>query len=862
MNTPRFMAGALRQHPDLQRMMATVAAAALLVLLFVLTQPIDIGQHNRLLAHFSQLQRDEALLGEEVLQLNFSLSIDYDQATTLMGHLESTAKQLREGGLARDLRTHPDFERQLQVLSERLAVKRHALERFKSRNSVLKNSLIYLPSARDEVLGGLHARHTGVRDPVNALLENVLINRINGALSDRADIARQLERLHNVSTDWPEPVRRKMQSLLRHVRLIDRFEQELPLIVGQLTSQGDAQGLAQAYAAHHDQQQRRASLYRAFLLVATLVLMAYGFRVLDRLRSQTSKLKLAAGVFTHAREGIIITDASASIVDVNEAFTRITGYSREEVLGQNPRMLGSGRNDRQFYEHMWSSLLNHGHWYGEVWNRRKNGEVYAEMETISAVRDHHGQVGHYIALFSDITAQKEHAARLEHIAHFDALTGLPNRLLLADRMQQAMGQALRRGERLAVAFLDLDGFKAVNDTLGHEAGDRLLMALAKRMKSILRDGDALARLGGDEFVVVLNNQSGLEATVPLLERLLQAVSDPMDLGGSSGLVQVSASIGLTYFPQAEEVDADQLMRQADQAMYQAKLAGKNRYHLFDAELDRSVRGHYESVERIREALARGELVLYYQPKVNMRTGLVIGAEALIRWRHPQRGLLLPGEFLPIIEGHPLAVELGQWVIDAALAQMQRWQAQGLAIPVSVNVGAIQLQQADFVAQLGRQLAAHEPVCQGWLTLEVLETSALEDLARMSRVILDCQAVGVAFALDDFGTGYSSLTYLKRLPVSQLKIDQSFVRGVVHDPQDRAILESVLSLAKAFHREVIAEGVETVAHGALLLQLGCELGQGYGIAHPMPAADFPAWAASWRPDPQWDIPLNVAIGSVV
>ncbi len=564
------------------------------------------------------------------------------------------------------------------------------------------------------------------------------------------------------------------------------------------------------------------------------------------------KLHLAASVFTHAREGILITDAEGKIIDVNDTFTHITGYSRDEVLGRNPNILNSGHQDKTFYAAMWHDLIENGHWYGEVWNRRKNGEVYAEMLTISAVRDEQGLTRQYVALFSDITVLKEHEKKLEHIAHYDALTTLPNRVLLGDRLHQAMAQAQRHEQRLAVAYLDLDGFKVVNDNHGHEAGDQLLMIVATRMKEALREGDTLARLGGDEFVAVLFDLTDIEASVPVLTRLLAAVARPVHVGNQ--VFQVSASIGVTFYPQAEDVDADQLLRQADQAMYQAKLAGKNRYHVFDAEHDRSVRGHHESLEHIRRALAEGEFVLHYQPKVNMRTGAIIGAEALIRWQHREKGLLAPALFLPVIEDHPLAVELGEWVIDTALAQMSSWHGAGLDIPVSVNICARQLQQHDFTERLRALLAAHPDIMPCCLELEVLETSALEDLARASQVIEACREIGVTFALDDFGTGYSSLTYLRRLPVTHLKIDQSFVRGMLDDPDDLAILEGVLGLSTAFRRRVIAEGVETAEHGAMLLQLGCELAQGYGIARPMPAHELLAWSRTWQPDRSWaDLP---------
>jgi diguanylate cyclase (GGDEF)-like protein/PAS domain S-box-containing protein len=600
-------------------------------------------------------------------------------------------------------------------------------------------------------------------------------------------------------------------------------------------------------------RRKDASVFHADVSVARMELdgrkyMACFFRDVSERKLAEEANRLAANVFTHAREGILITDRDANIINVNLAFTYITGFSREDVLGKNPRVLSSGQQGKEFYSAMWRDLRDKGHWYGEVWNRRKDGEVYAEMLTISSVRDEKGDIQNYIALFSDITALKEHESQLERIAHFDVLTGLPNRVLLADRLMQAMSQTRRRGLRLAVAYLDLDGFKAVNDTHGHEVGDQLLTTVAYRMKQSLRECDTISRIGGDEFVAVLLDLDDFEASLPMLTRLLNAAAETVRVGNTT--LQVSASLGVTFYPQEEDVDADQLLRQADQAMYQAKLAGKNRYHIFDAALDRSVRGHHESRERIRQALIGEEFVLYYQPKVNMRTGQVMGVEALIRWRHPDRGLLSPAVFLPAIEEHPLAIELGEWVIDTALGQIESWHGQGLDIPVSVNVSARQLQHSDFVARLRALLAKHPRAKPEELELEVLETSALHDIAQVSRVMRACQELGVHFALDDFGTGYSSLTYLKRLPAQYLKIDQSFVRGMLDDPEDLAILEGVLGLATAFRRQAIAEGVETQTHGEMLLQLGCELAQGYFIAHPMPPEEIADWVASWETSPLW------------
>lgn len=565
-------------------------------------------------------------------------------------------------------------------------------------------------------------------------------------------------------------------------------------------------------------------------------------------KASEERLHLAASVFTHASEGIVITDTSGAILDVNDAFTNITGYTRSEVLGRNPSFLKSGRQNRDFYVEMWRHLEEVGHWSGEIWNRAKSGLIFAEMLTINAVPDAAGNTQQYVALFSDITSLKEQEKQLQRIAHYDLLTGLPNRALLADRLHQAMAQSHRSGHQVAIACLDLDDFRSINDDHGHNTGDQLLTEITRRMSGALREGDTLARLGGDEFVAVMLQVGGIDDSLPLLESLIKAVAEPVELGELT--LHLSTSVGVTFYPQAEDVDADQLLRQADQAMYHAKLAGKSRYHIFDPRLDRSLRGHHEDLKRIREALRSGEFVLHFQPRVNMRTGTISSAEALIRWQHPERGLLAPAQFLPIVAGNPLVLDLGEWVLESALKQVARWRAEGFEIAVSVNIDALQLQQDGFVDQV-RKLLAKFPTVSPWqLELEVLESGALQDIDQVSQVIRACTRMGVTFALDDFGTGYSSLSYLKRLPVHFLKIDQTFVHDMLDDPEDLTILEGVLGLASAFRREAVAEGVETVEHGLALLQLGCQLAQGYGIARPMPGANLATWAAWWKPDPKW------------
>ena len=565
----------------------------------------------------------------------------------------------------------------------------------------------------------------------------------------------------------------------------------------------------------------------------------------------TFQLRRAANVFTFAREGIFITSPAGEIVDVNASFCRITGYSREEAIGNTPHLLYSGRHDSTFYAGLWSTLHDKGHWEGEIWNRRKSGEVFAEMLNISAVKTAQGVVAEYVAMFSDISSLKEQQKQLEHMAHFDSLTGLPNRLLLSDRLTQAMARSVRYGKKLAVAYLDLDEFKQINDNYGHDVGDQVLVLIAQNVKAVLREADTLARLGGDEFVVIVVDLEDIHDSDATLQRILTAAIKP--LLTPQFTAQVSASIGVTYYPQAQAVDADQLIRQADQTMYTAKMAGKNRFHVFDTEHDYSVRSHFQNVENLRAALMRREFVLYYQPKVNMRTGDVMGVEALIRWQHPVQGLLPPAAFLPLVGDDQLAIELGEWVIHTALSQVQAWMQLGLQLNVSVNVGAYQLQQSNFVDRLRAILMSHPQLSPTCLEVEILETSALADLAKISQVISSCNAMGVAFSLDDFGTGYSSLSYLKHLRVQTLKIDQGFVRDIFQDPDDLAILRGIISLAAIFKHKVIAEGVETQQHGIMLQELGCDCAQGYGIARPMPAHQIPNWVVNWKQHPTWQTP---------
>lgn len=565
-----------------------------------------------------------------------------------------------------------------------------------------------------------------------------------------------------------------------------------------------------------------------------------------------ARLLLTSSVFTSTTEGIVITDSQGLIAEVNDAFVRISGYQRDELLNQSLHMLRSSTHDPGFIEAAQATLASTGHFRGEVWSRSKDGCPYAGLLTVNIVRDHSDCITHYVALISDITALRLKQEQMEHLAHFDALTDLPNRVLLADRLKQTMAHVVRSKLSLAVLYLDLDYFKGVNDKHGHAIGDQLLVTVSGRMRSVLRSVDTLARIGGDEFVAVLQDMGTLVECSELADRILIACSEPVIIDGI--VLQISASVGMTIYPQ-DDAEPDQLIRHADRAMYEAKQAGRNRVALFDAVLETQIKTRGQQLTRLTQAFECNEFVMYYQPKVNMRQGVVVGAEALIRWLHPQRGLLPPAEFLSLLDNHWLEYAIGYWVIDTGLAQVDAWRKMGLDITVSVNVAANVLQRIDFVAKLTMLLEKYPDLGRDALELEILETSALNDVTTLTGIIQQCQQLGVAFAVDDFGTGYSSLTYLRRLPVETLKIDQSFVRDILIDHDDFAIVQGVIALALAFHREVIAEGVENIEIGEQLLDMGCDLAQGYGIARPMPAHEFPDWARAWSPHSCWKHRLN-------
>lgn len=561
-------------------------------------------------------------------------------------------------------------------------------------------------------------------------------------------------------------------------------------------------------------------------------------RMLDALDEQKANLRIAAITF-ESQQGVIVTDPETLILRANQSFIAMTGYGAEELVGETPRILQSGRQNKAFYAAMWDEIERTGAWQGEIWNRRKDGAIAPEWLTITAVKGESGEVTHYVGTYIDITARKAAEEEIRLLAFYDPLTGLPNRRLQRDRLQQAVVASGRSGQYGAVLFIDLDNFKILNDTLGHNLGDVLLQQVAGRLTKCVRQGDTVARLGGDEFVVMLEDLSGQAGDAAayarqLGEKILATLNHPYDLSGQAWYS--TPSIGITLFG-VQAIAVDELMKQADLAMYQAKLAGRNTVRFFDQDMQRVVSARVELIESLRVALVEQQFVLHYQPQVD-GTGRVIGAEALVRWDHPQRGRVSPADFIPAAEESGLIVPLGSWVLETACRQLAAWAAEPTlsSLVVAVNVSARQFGHPDFVAQVKTAIAG-SGVNPQRLKLELTESLLVDNVEATIAKMTALKALGVSFALDDFGTGYSSLSYLKRLPLDQLKIDQSFVRDVLCDSNDAAIARTIVALGQSLGLSVIAEGVETEAQREFLAHHGCPLYQGYLFSRPVPAAEF-------------------------
>ncbi|MCS4314566.1 MULTISPECIES: phosphodiesterase DibA [unclassified Pseudomonas] len=552
------------------------------------------------------------------------------------------------------------------------------------------------------------------------------------------------------------------------------------------------------------------------------------------LKENRERLRQAAAVFDCTREGVLVTDAKGLIVHVNRAFMEITGYQREDVMGQQPSLFKSGRHSSHFYQQMFQTLEHTGEWSGEIWNRRKSGEIYPQWQTIRVIHDDRGHLSHYVAVFSDISAIKDSEHELAHLAHHDPLTDLPNRLLFTDRAEQALASAQLHKRGCALLLLDLDHFKIINDSLGHNIGDQLLKLVGERLSALFGPGVTLARLGGDEFAVLAENCSQVVQAAALAQRMLDEMKQPFIFDGHQ--LFISASIGISLFPN-DALSAEQLLRNADSALFKAKSVGREGYALYTEELTAHAQNRVEIASELRRALERQELRVYYQPVHDLHTSRLIGVEALVRWQHPERGLVPPGDFIPIAERTGLIADIDGWVMDQACRQMCQWLADGLPLSfIAINVSSRLFARRELYDQVAQVL--HDTgLDPAFLELEVTESAVMDDPEVALEQLHRLRELGLRLAIDDFGTGYSSLLRLKRLPVQKLKIDQGFVAGLPWDEDDAAIVRVVIALAKSMGMQVHAEGIEQVEQARFLLEQNCDMGQGYWFGRPMPALEI-------------------------
>ncbi|MFA6971591.1 MAG: EAL domain-containing protein [Gallionella sp.] len=556
-------------------------------------------------------------------------------------------------------------------------------------------------------------------------------------------------------------------------------------------------------------------------------------REISQRKQAEQGLRLSAKVFENNTEAILVTDAAQNIVMVNQAFTDITGYGVDEVLGRNPKILSSGRQSKGFYEEFWRSLNANDLWRGEIWNKRKNGEIFPEWVTISVLRDEQSRITHYVAVFLDITERKKEEERIRYLANYDVLTGLPNRYLLSDRIEQALSSAQRNQAKVAVMFIDLDRFKNINDSLGHDIGDSLLKLVARRLKACLRRTDTIARQGGDEFVAVLTELGSFDEVIFVAEKMIESLMENFTL--EEYQLSITPSIGISIYPEDGETPIE-LLRNADLAMYRAKDSGRNNFQFYAADMNIKAVQRLKLENSLRSAIVQQQLMVYYQPKVNVLSGKMTGMEALLRWQHPDMGFVSPAIFIPIAEESGLINEIGDWVLRQSCLQARLWQEQGFDIvPVAVNLSARQLKQSNLPEHILTVLR-DAGLDARYLVLEITESMLMDMGASGVGALEQLRAAGIKLALDDFGTGYSSLSRLKNLPLDSLKIDQSFVRDIVTDPDDASIVSATAVLAHALNLRVTAEGVETQDQLDFIKSLQCEEYQGYLYSRPVPAVE--------------------------
>lgn len=846
--------GLRRQH--LRLGLGFVVLLALLTWLFHHADDVSPEVHHAYLQSLRRVQQADVELNAAIVSSYADLLHNYDPIQQQLRAIRSEGRHLAQLPPAFPASQRIRLEQAVDRLIDSHRAKADDADRFLRAHAVLRNSEDYLPRLVDELLA--EPAHAGSPGLVR-FTRHLLSFATRGESAEAARLARELAALER-SQSTPG-VDSRLSAVLVHARIVVERRPEVDQLVRNVLMAPSAQRLdelTRLYVEGHEAAQQTAAHFRQMLYLVSLLLLAYVIYALFRLAGDRRRMvlldaaqqraegqvKLYGTVFTNAAEGMVITDAEARILAVNPAFSTITGYARGDVLGRTPAMLNSGRQGKEFYQKMWKDLTGHGTWQGEIWNRRKDGDFYPEWLSVAAVRDEAGRTTHYIGVFTDISERKRNEARIHHLAHHDALTGLPNRLLLEDRIDQAMLGARRNKRSMALIFVDLDRFKNINDTLGHEIGDVLLIEAAQRGLSVLRDTDTLSRLGGDEFVVVLSDIESRQDAMFVARKLLAALCQPYLLAGHE--LTVSASAGIALYPEDGQ-NTSELLRKADAAMYRAKEEGRNTFRFFSSEMNTASLGELLLENDLFGALERDELEMHYQPKIDAATGELAGAEALMRWRHREQGMIPPSRFIPLAEENGLIKSFGEWAIKSVCAQQRAWLEAGLlVVPVAVNISAQQFSQQDLPQLVAHALADHGLPPQ-LLDLELTESMLMHDSRRATEVLQTLRNMHIHVSIDDFGTGYSSLSYLRQFPAQSVKIDRSFVSEINEAGEAVPLAAAIIAMAHELGLTVIAEGVETEAQQGYLRRHACDQLQGFLFGRPMPVAEFGALLVDRRLD---------------
>ncbi|MCL2644840.1 MAG: EAL domain-containing protein, partial [Betaproteobacteria bacterium] len=810
----------------------------------------ELQSYSRTLRSFRQV---DTLINADVLGIRFELYKNYDSISQNLNHLETLLKQLRAPPKFLSDSDTKKVSSHVNELDKLVQVKGDHIGVFMRENAILRNSIRYFSTTIRHLIDLPHPPR--LRTELTILSNNVMTHLVSDNDDLLPAISKHIESIRRENANLSPQSMRKLDSVLDHADIMIKGKQAVDtklLNIAMIPTDAGLEKVIQAYGIGQENAINRSHVFRVLLFVLALLLALYltlpfirlgratqALRSsnrslkqrIDELHHAQANLKLYATLFNSAVEGMVITDANARVLVANPAFTAITGYNVEEIRSRTPSLLSSGRHAKSFYNEMWRTLGQHGKWQGEIWNRRKNGEMFPEWLSITAVHDGEDNVTHYIGVFSDITERKKNEAHIQHLSLHDPLTNLPNRLLMQERLNEALSQSRRIDSHTAVLFVNLDRFRNINDTLGNELGDALLQQVAHRSQALLRDTDTVSRLGSDEFVFILPDIDQPQDAASIARKLLTNIGRPYQLGGHD--ITITASIGIAI-SETDGITTAELLRNADAAMSRAKEDGRNNFRFYSTDMNTTTLGDLLLENQLRNAIKYNELELFYQPKIDSSNGTIQGAEALLRWRHPEHGMISPDRFIRLAEESGLIIPIGACVLRTACQQIRTWREAGLpVVPIAVNLSAQQLQQSDLPALVSDCLrtAGIEP---GLLEIELTESMLMRNVDHTIDILSRMRQMGVSISIDDFGTGYSSLSYLKQFEVNLLKIDKSFVADIENTKTGGTIAIAIIGLAHALGLKVIAEGVETEEQRRFLLNYGCDSFQGFLFSRPVPA----------------------------